>query len=300
MRRGATQGISSHEAHRIFVAFIALQSRVAALATHSAVQERYAKLAKKYAEFRRIMGAVLIQDMRTRFGNSHIAYLIAIAWPLSHIGVITAAYLFRVTIAPVGDSPTMFVGTGVVPYILCLYPARLLAMAIPQNRQLLNIPVIQPFHLIFSRSILETLNAVIVLALFMSIVSLFDVDILPSDTAEAAKAIGAAVFLGIGLGFFNVVMCALVGHFFLVFFIFSMIGLYVLSGVYLPPTATPETVREYMMYNPLLQLVEWLRSAYYTSYDAELINKSLILWVGGIGLTLGLIGERFLRGRFLS
>jgi capsular polysaccharide transport system permease protein len=300
MRRRAAQGFLSRQAHQIHVAFLAFQNRVAALASHSLVTERCADLAKQLAEFRRIMGAVLIQDMRSRFGHSHIGYLIAIAWPLSHIGVITAAYLFRVTIAPVGDSPTMFVATGVVPYVLCLYPGRLMALAITQNRQLLNIPVIQPFHLIFSRCILETLNAIIVLALFMSIVSLFDVDILPADTAEAATAVGAAVFLGIGLGFFNVVMCALVGHFFLVFFILTMIGLYVLSGVYLPPTAMPETVREYMAYNPLLQLVEWLRSAYYTSYDSELINKFLILWVGSISLTLGLIGERFLRGKIMS
>jgi capsular polysaccharide transport system permease protein len=43
-----------------------------------------------------------------------------------------------------------------------------------------------------------------------------------------------------------------------------------------------------------------LRSADATSDDVELINKSLILWVGGISLTLGLIGERFLRGKFFS
>lgn len=270
------------------------------LALNSVVRERYAKLANQLAEFRRILGAVLIQDMRTRYGHSLMGYLIAIAWPLSHIGFITLAYMFRVTVAPVGDSPTTFIGTGVVPYVLCLYPARLLAMAIPQNRQLLNLPVIRPFHLIISRCILETLNAVIVLALFVFVVGLFDIDILPMDTAEAAKAIGAAVFLGIGLGFLNVVMCALVGHFFLVFFLLIMIGLYLFSGVYVPPSAMPESVREYMTYNPLLHLVEWLRSAYYTSYDSDLINKSLILWVGGISLTLGLLGERFLRGKFFS
>ncbi|KAF0206720.1 MAG: capsular polysaccharide transport system permease protein [Methylocystaceae bacterium] len=264
----------------------------------SLVRDRWKKLAEKIAEFRRIIGAVLIQDIRTRFGHSHMGYLIAIAWPLSHIGVIMLGFLLRTVIAPVGDSPTMFVGTGVVPYILCLYPARLLAMAIPQNRQLLNIPLIQPLHLIFSRCILETLNAVIVLALFMSVVALFDVDVLPTDNVEAAKAIGAAVFLGIGLGFFNVVMCAIVGLYFLVFFVLLMVGLYVFSGVFMPPMGMPESIREYMAYNPLLQLVEWLRSAYYTSYDTELINKSIILWVGGISLTLGLIGERFLRGRF--
>lgn len=270
------------------------------LALDSLARDRWMKLAEQFAEFRRIIGAVLIQDMRSRFGHSHIGYLIAIAWPLSHIGIITLTYLLRTSIAPVGDSPTMFVATGVVPYVLCLYPARLLAMAIPQNRQLLNIPVIQPFHLIISRCILETLNAVIVLALFMSVVSLFDVDILPADTAEAAKAIGAAVFLGIGLGFFNVVMYALLGQFFLIFFILLMVGLYVFSGVYMPSTMMPANIREYMAYNPLLHLVEWLRSAYYTSYDSELINKSMILWVGAISLSLGLIGERFLRGKFFS
>ncbi len=270
------------------------------LAIDSFLQMRGTRLGDQLMAFRRIMRAVLIQDMRTRFGNSHIGYLIAIAWPLSHMGVISLAYLVRVSIAPVGDSPAVFVGTGVVPYILCFYPSRMLAMTIQQNRQLLNIPVIQPLHLIFGRCILETLNAVIVLALFIFIVTLFDVDIMPSDLSEASKAIGAAVFLGIGLGMFNVVMCAIMGPYFLIFFTLVMAGLYVMSGSYLPQNAMPPDVREYMAYNPLTQLVEWLRSAYYASYDPELINKSFIYWVGGISFMLGLVGERFLRGRFFA
>ncbi|MGD9657794.1 MAG: ABC transporter permease [Methylocystis sp.] len=270
------------------------------LALNSFLDERCTRLRGQFAEFRRIMRAVLIQDMRSRFGSSHIGYLIAIGWPLSHMGFMVLAYLVRISIAPIGDSPTIFVGTGVVPYILSFYPARLLGMVIPQNRQLLNIPIVRPLHLIFSRCILETLNAVIVLALFMFAISLFDVDILPNDTAEASKAIGAAVFLGIGLGFLNVVMCALVGPYFLVFFLLVMIGLYVISGAYLPPNAIPVNLKEYMAYNPLTQLIEWLRSAYYASYDPELINKPLIFWVGGTSLMLGLVGERFLRGKFFA
>jgi capsular polysaccharide transport system permease protein len=254
----------------------------------------------KLLEFRRIIGAVLIQDMRSRFGHSHLGYLIQIAWPLTHLCVITAVYLFRTSIAPVGDSPTLFIATGGIPYILCLYPARLMAMSIPQNRQLLNIPIIRPLHLMISRSILETLNALIVMSIFMSAIYLFDVDVFPMEPTEAAAAIGAAVFLGVGIGFFNVVMCALVGPYFLIVFIFSMIVLYAFSGVYLPATAMPASIRAFADYNPILHLVEWLRSAYYTSYDSDQINRALIFWVGGICLSLGLIGERFLRGKFTS
>ncbi len=251
-------------------------------------------------DFCRIVGAVLLQDMRTRFGRSQISYLIAIAWPLSHLSFITLAYLLKVEIAPVGDSPTIFISTGIVPYILCLYPARMVAVAIMQNRQLLNIPVIRPLHLIISRCILETLNAFVVLALFVLTIYIFDVDVLPDNTIEAAAAIGAAVFLGVGLGFFNVVMCALLGNFFLLFFIFTMIMLYIFSGVYIPNSALPDAAREYMLFNPLLNLVEWLRSAYYASYDTDLINKRMVIGVAAVSLALGLLGERFLRGKFFS
>jgi capsular polysaccharide transport system permease protein len=62
----------------------------------------------------------------------------------------------------------------------------------------------------------------------------------------------------------------------------------------------PETIRDYLDYNPLLHLVEWLRSAYYSSYDEALVDKTLVLGVAASLLALGLAGERFLRGRFYA
>lgn len=247
-----------------------------------------------------LIGAVLLQDMRTRFGASYLGYLIAIAWPLTHLCIITTLYYFRTMIAPVGDSTTMFIATGAIPYILCLYPARLVSLAIPQNKQLLNIPVLKPFHLIVSRSILEILNAVVVLAIFLFGLWMFDVDIVPNDLVEASKAVGSAIFLGVGLGVFNTAMCAIVGNYFLMAFSICIIVLYIFSGVYIPVWALPETAKEYMEYNPLFHIVEWLRSAYYSSYDMELVNKTLIFGVGGVALAIGLVGERFVRGKFFT
>ena len=34
---------------------------------------------------KRIIGALILRDMKTRFGRSLVGYLIAIAWPLSHM-----------------------------------------------------------------------------------------------------------------------------------------------------------------------------------------------------------------------
>lgn len=264
--------------------------------------ERYLQsdFARRARAFGRVVGATLLQDMRTRFGAGYLGYLFAVLWPLSHLCVLTTAYWFRTAIAPVGDSATVFVATGVVPYILCLYPGRMMGLAVQQNRQLLHIPLLEPFHLMIARCILEMLNAMTVLALFVLGLSLLDVEIVPDDPVEAAKAVAASVFLGVGFGFFNASMCAIVGPHFLAAFVFLTLALYVFSGVYIPAWTMPETIRDYLDYNPLLHLVEWLRSAYYSSYDEALVDKTLVLGVAASLLALGLAGERFLRGRFYA
>lgn len=253
---------------------------------------------EKVRGFFHVVHSVLLMDMRTRFGGNYLGYLLAIGWPLAHLAILEGAYVLRTMIAPIGDSPAMFVGTGVVPYILCVYPGRMMAFAIFQNRQLLNIPVLKPIHLILSRCILEILTASIVLAIFVLSLHLFDVDVVPTDMSIAAMAIGAAIYFGIGVGFLNVVMCAILGQYFVVFFVLVMALLYIFSGVYIPTSTLPESVREFAAYNPLLNIVEWLRSAYYASYDDGLVDKTLVLGVASLCLAFGLIGERLLRGKF--
>lgn len=249
----------------------------------------------------RLIGVVLLQDMRTRYGGrNHFGYLAGVALPMLHMSVLTGFYYLRTLMAPVGDSVALFAATGVAPYLLCLYPARQMCGAINENRQLLNIPMLQPLHLIVSRAILEFLSAIVALLLFIGFLQFLEADLWPHDLVEAAKAIGAAIFLGVGLGFFNLVMTALVGHFYQMAFTFLIIGLYITAGVYFPVWNMPEELRDYAVFNPILQLVEWLRSAYYTSYDGDAINRTLVIGVGATALTLGLLGERFLRGKFLS
>ena len=248
----------------------------------------------------RILGAVLLQDMRTRFGRSYLSYLIAIAWPLGHILAIMGAYLLVNSIVPVGDDPAVFLATGMLPYILCLYPARQLALAVAQNRQLLNIPILRPIHLITARLILELTTAALVCIIFYSVLVASGVDIWPSNLAAAVEALCATLFLAIGVGFLNVVIVALFGPFAIVGFIILMIGLYITSGIYVPVRLVPEPTRSIMVYNPLAHLVDWMRSAYFASYDSSDIGKMYVLGVASVALLLGLLGERFMRNKMLT
>lgn len=268
--------------------------------TRQSIWSRLDVARSKARLFAHLVSVVLLQDMRTRFGGSYLGYIIAILWPLTHLSVLVAAYYLRHTISPIGDSPTIFGATGAVPYILVLYPARMMGSTMTQNFQLLNIPLLRPLHIIVSRSILETLNALVVLALFLFGLSLADTAIEPAEPVEAAQAILAATYLGIGLGFLNLLFARVLGAFSLIFFNLLIIGSYLFSGVYLPVSAMPDNMRDYVRYNPIYIIVEWMRSAYYLGYEAEPVNKLLVIGVATVCLAIGLVGERYLRGKFVS
>lgn len=248
----------------------------------------------------RILGAVLLQDMRTRFGRSYTSYLIAIAWPLCHIFVILAAYLLVNSFAPIGEDPAVFLTTGILPYILCLYPSRMLGYALLQNKQLLNIPILRPIHLIVARLLVELTTAALVVLLVYVTLGVAGFDIWPNDPAVAAQAICATLYLAVGFGVLNVVLVSLLGPFVIVGFVLMMLGLYITSGIFLPVQMASDSMRSLMSYNPICNLVEWMRSAYFSSYDVNTVNKGLVIGTASVTLLLGLLGERFMRNKLLT
>jgi capsular polysaccharide transport system permease protein len=254
----------------------------------------------KFAQYCHVIAIVLMQDTRSRQGSGSLkGYFIVLAMPLAHLALLTVLFYFRTMIAPVVDSTTLFIATGVLPYILCIYPARQMAMVIGENRQLLNIPCITPTHLITSRTILEMLNAVVVMMIYVSALTIFEVDVRPLDWIVAGKAVCAAIFFGLSIGMFNAMMCTVIGIWFNLIFMLSFVALFMASGVYIPVWNMPEQAREFIGYNPIYHLVEWLRSAYFTAYDTQNVDHVYLFTFAGAMMTMALAGERFMRGKFL-
>ena len=248
------------------------------------------------APFPDILLAALLRDMRTRFGRSYFSYILAIAWPLIHLSIMFGGYVFTHKVAPVGDEPSVFAFTGLVPYILCLYPARFTAWTIMQNKPLLNFAVVKPIHLIVARAILESLTAILAFAIFVVILMTVNLVTPPDNIYLVATAIGSILFFSVSYGVFGILLVALQPTFGTIFIIISILGLYMTSGAILPLTMVSPDVREILSYNPLFEAVGLMRSAYFSAYDASDYSMSYIFFLGFLFLVLGLISERLFRG----
>ena len=247
----------------------------------------------------RVIGALILRDMRTRFGRKLTGWVIMVMWPLSHLLFLMIGYLIAHRIAPFGTNVTIFIGTGVLPYILCLYPARMIMLCLVQNQPLLLFPPVTAVDVIIARSILEIINAFWVVALFCLVLFVLDIDFMPLRYADAILAILATIYLGFAIGFISSVLYKLIRAWIAIQIVLLILA-YIVSGAIVPLTNLPEQIRQWLWFNPLVHSVEWLRSAYYDAYGEGILCRGYLIGYATMLLFIGLIAERAARGRLLE
>lgn len=250
------------------------------------------------AQQRSVLGALILRDMRTRFGRTALGFAIAVAWPLTHLLVMVGIWTAVGRVVPLGTNGTVFFATGIMPYILCLYPGRMMMMAIEQNKPMLLFPVVKVIDIILARAFLEMITAMCVLIIFCITLFIFDVSFIPRRPEIAVMAIAMTILYGISFGVFSCVILVLFPMWVAVF-IAIMIAQWLTSGAIHLLTVMPHWAIEYIVYNPLFHCISWLRSAYYDGYADGLIDPIYVIQLSASLLLLGLLSERAVRGKLL-
>lgn len=241
----------------------------------------------------------MLRNIRTRFFGHGLGYLFAIAWPLSHILIFVTFYGFARRAAPYGDSIVLFIGTGALPFMTFSYLARLMMLSVIRNRPLLAFPEVKVLDILFASALLEILSAACVTIVLIIIAWFFDISVIPRDIVQAAYAFGATILLGLGFGMLNGVVALALPSWFTGYALLNIL-LWVTAGIIFVPDALPATLRDIIAYQPVLQVIEWMRSAYYEGYGDLVLNRPYPVAVGTCSLFLGLLLERMMRGHVLA
>jgi capsular polysaccharide transport system permease protein len=247
----------------------------------------------------RVFHAIMLRNIRTKFFGNGLGYLVGIAWPLTHILIIVEIFSLSGRTAPYGDSTTLFVATGVVPFMTFSYLARFMMLAAVKAKPLLQFPEVKILDLLFATAILEILAAACVTLTLFALAWFFGVDAMPRDIVGVSYAYGAAILLGVGFGLLNSVI-ALAYHPWLVGYIAINILFYMSAGIFFVPDNLPDVVRYWISFLPVVQVIEWTRSAYYEGYGGLILDRAYVLAFGVVSMFIGLILERALRGHLLA
>lgn len=253
-----------------------------------------ASFADAFRQKRNVMGAVILRDMRTRFFNHGIGFLVQSLWPLVHMFVIIFINAASGRAAPYGESPLIFFGAGIIPTLTFIYISRFMSLSIVLNKNMMSFPIVKVTDILFGRAFLEIIAGFITLLLVWLIFIVLGLSPYPADPAQAALAYLATILLAIGIGTIAGVITSFVPMFATAYGLAGII-LYLSSGCLFVTPNFPDQIGIPLSFNPVAQCVEWMRAAYFENYSDRLLDKEYLVAFGLVSLFVGLLAERCLR-----
>lgn len=249
--------------------------------------------------FPRVIAALLIREMITRYGRTPGGYLWALLEPIGMVVLLSLVFSQFIHVPPLGTSFALFYATGYIPFHAYMDFSSNTSNALAVNRQLLHLPMVRPLDTIIARYILSLLTLVLTsLIIFGSMLYIID-DRTAVDPAPLLAALCLATLLGLGVGTLNSVI-------FLFFPVWQrlwailMRPMFLISGVFFTLESLPQQVQEVITWNPVIHAVGLARSGFYPTYDAVYVDWAYVLFIAVTTFISGGILLHRHSGRFIE
>lgn len=243
----------------------------------------------------RVLYALIMRETKTRYGNHKIGFLWALIEPALTVTVFVAIFSAVRHDQPGGMPLVPFMIVGFVCYGLFRDPMMQMQGAIGQSRALLAFPQVTTFDVILARGILESAVSLLVLALLLYLAWLLGHDIRVERPLGVLVVCALLALYGLGGGFLFSSLEPLVPS--IKQFTTQALGrpLFFSSGLFYTADSIPRPVRDYLLWNPLLHMIELARGEFFHEFETR--HGSWFYasaWAAGT-LALGLVVHRAMR-----
>ena len=229
----------------------------------------------------RVLFALVVREMATKFGRSWGGYLWAIAEPLGGIMLLTVAFSFAFRKPPLGTNFALFYATGIIPFFLFSNVDRL---GRPGDR-------LEPraAHLsggaarstrCFAKFVTDFLTMFVVgVLLYTGIILYYDLPV----TLDLAAIFNGFLLMGLlGLGF-GTLNCVIYGFWPTWRHVWNVLTkpLFIVSGMFYTFESLPPEAQAMLWYNPLIHAIGLMRSGFYAGYNAGYVAPLYVLGIAG-------------------
>lgn len=242
----------------------------------------------------RVVAALMVREMITRYGRSWGGYFWAIAEPVGMIAILSLAFSQFLRSPPIGQSFVLFYATGFIPFHFYAILSSQVSNSISFNRSLLSFPMVTALDAVLARSILAFLTMIVVTAIVFAGIAIIVAESFAVSLENLFLACLASSVLGAGLGTLNTVIFAYLPFWQNVWAILNR-PMFIISGIFFTYESMPTAIQDILWWNPLIHVVGEARVAFYPIYDGDYIFLAYPFAVGIFCFLLG--GVLLLRNR---
>lgn len=244
----------------------------------------------------RVVGALVLREIRVRYGRSQLGYLWALAEPIAYIAAFSTLFSMMGSHPAFGKSMSLFFSLGILPFSIYRNLANQLMSAFDANEALLNFPIVKEIDTIFARTILEMATMAVIMAMVLASIVMLDETPLPNSLPKMMQAFVGLSLFGFGVGLINAVVITKWRSWQNIYQMMAA-PLLLLSGVFYSLESMPSKIRDVLAWNPIIHGVEGMRDGYFLNYRASAVDMSYLFWCGLIATLIGLAAERAIRIR---
>ena len=245
----------------------------------------------------RVLNALVLREAKTRYGEHKLGFVWAFLEPILMVGVMYLIFSAMRSHMGGGIHIALFMISGFVPFMMFRDTMTQSQGAISQNTSLLGFPQVTTYDLILARALLEVSVLLVVFGVMMMASGLMGLDVRCENPLGVLAACGLFWVLGLGFGFIFASLVPIIPSMRQVTGALLGRPLLFSSGIFYTADSLPSGIRHYLLYNPVLHMVELTRSAYFYEFHSDYGSWSYASSFAFGTLAFGLIVHRAMRKR---
>lgn len=229
--------------------------------------------------------AFMLREIKNRYSGFHLGYVWAILDPAIGVGfLVLMRGVIRGSHDPIlSESPVIFFVWGVVPYFMFSHTVSASAGTFGGSRGLFNYRQIRPLDIVIAKGLIEWLLLGMTLLLFLAGWSWFGQPLHISEPLAVLFYLVLLLLLGLVLGFLFEIFSTVFPDLRRVFSLI-MRPMMLLSGLFYTIDMIPQQWQPYLLWNPILHLVDLVRGAAMLNYESPGDVGYAVTCIGVIGI----------------
>lgn len=243
--------------------------------------------------------ALIMRELRSRYGNGRLGYFWALAVPAAQAAVMVLLFSSIGRKSLTGVPVALFMIVSLLPFKMFSKTLTQVSGAVDANTGLLSYRQVEPIDPILARALLEFFHFTLVFSVLMGGLAWMGMDVLPDRFLESLLACLLLAMFSLGLG---IVMCSVSLYWDSAQKVVSvlMTPMMVISGVFFSASMIPEQYWHLLTWNPVFHALELVRDGWFRSYSTPAGSWSYMIESVVVVNSLGLMLYWRNRARFIT
>ena len=232
---------------------------------------------------RAVLFALFQRDLKARFQGRWLGAFWILLEPIAHVTVIMLIFTHLRTRLVPGVPFVLFIVTGLIPFFIFRGLSLRTMGAIDGSRGLFGYRQVKPIDTLLVRGALEALIYSVVYVVVLAALGWYGLQWFPDRPLELAVASSVLIVLGLSLGLLFAVITDDVPQLRVIVRI-AYFPLYIISGVIFPLAALPTATLPWLLWNPVLHLIEVQRGYFFDHYPV--IEQASLAYPAAVAIVL--------------